>query len=94
MKLPKLTKEQLCSYATIAYHVLFLGGSTTLLNDYLSKIDDLRTEIVRQADRAEAVVRDVEGTAKNINDSVNQINKGLMMQLVQLNGQKKIIEMN
>jgi hypothetical protein len=77
VKLPKLTKEQLCSYLTIAYHVLFLGGSTTLLNDYLSKIDDLREEIVRQADRAETVVRDVEGTAKDINKSVNQINKGL-----------------
>lgn len=69
----KLTKERLCTIATLSYHLLFLGGSSALIGGYVEEIDKLRQEIVKQADRAEKVVRDVESTGKDLEIVGNKV---------------------
>lgn len=77
MKLPKLTKERLCTVVQIAYHVLFLGGTTTLGNYYLDEFEKTRTVIIEQVDRAEKIVDKVRKTGDNLTDSVNKIDREL-----------------
>ena len=73
----KLKKEHLCTAATLAYHLIFLGGSTALGNHYLDEFEKTRTVIVEQVDRAEKVVDNVRETGNNLSSSVTSIEKEL-----------------
>ena len=72
-----LNKKHLCTAATLAYHLLFLGGSTTLISGYVEEIQKLRTEIVRQADRAETVANNIKGSIDNINKTGDKLTKSV-----------------
>ena len=73
----KITKEKLCTIVQISYHLLFLGGSSTLLNGYLDEIRKTREEIVKQVDRVEKMVDTGKKTGDNISNAANNLNKQL-----------------
>jgi len=73
----KITKERLCTLAQISYHLIFLGGATTLGNHYLDEFEKTRVVIVEQVDRAEKIVDKVRKTGDNLSDSVTSIEKEL-----------------
>lgn len=70
-------KKHLCKILMAAYHLIFLGGSVTLFDNYLDEIAKLRTEIVRQVDRAEEVVKSAEKSALKINNDIQKTSKDL-----------------
>lgn len=65
--------KKLCTILTIAYHLTFVGGTTTLVNGYLDEIEKLRTEIKTQGDKARKTVEDIESTGKSIGKSVKNL---------------------
>jgi len=69
--------KHLCKILMIAYHLAFLGGSSVLYNGYIEEIAKLRTEIVKQADRADKLVTDTVKTSKEAADSVTKSTKEL-----------------
>jgi len=69
--------KKLCMGLTIAYHVLFLGGGTTVVNGYLEKIESLEKEIRTQGTKARKVVQDIDKTGQNINDSVSSLGQSV-----------------
>lgn len=68
-----LKKIDICKALMVAYHLLFLGGSTTLINGYVNEIDKLRQEVVRQVDRAEKAVDKVNKTTTQLTNEVKSI---------------------
>ena len=62
--------KKLCTTLTVLYHLLFLGGSSSLISGYLDEISKLRVEIVRQADRAEKLVSDAEASAIKVKKDI------------------------
>ena len=65
--------KKLCTALTIGYHLLFLGGSTTMINGYLDEIDKLRKEIKTQSDRAIKIVNDVKQVGVDVDSSVKKL---------------------
>lgn len=76
-KFPKLTKERLCTAVQISYHLLFLGGTTTIGNYYIDEFEKTRRVIIQQVDRAENVIDKVRKTGDNLKGSVKSIEKEL-----------------
>ncbi len=69
--------KHICTIVTIVYHLMFLGGTTTLVNGYLDEISALRNEIKTQGDKATKVVDDITKTGKSLDASVKNISKEL-----------------
>tara|TARA_R110000851_G_scaffold233382_1_gene385920 strand:+ start:629 stop:859 length:231 start_codon:yes stop_codon:yes gene_type:complete len=70
-----MNSKKLCTLMTIAYHMLFLGGSTTIVNGYLEKIEALEKEIRTQGDKARKSVDDVTNVAQKLDKSIKSIKK-------------------
>ena len=70
-----LKKIDMCKVVMVCYHLLFLGGSTTLINGYVEEIGKLRTEIVKQVDRADKAVTKVDNTTKALTAEINKVTK-------------------
>jgi len=66
--------KKLCTALTIGYHLLFLGGSSTMINGYLDEITALKNEIKTQGDRAVKVVDDVKKVGEDVDKSVKDLN--------------------
>ena len=70
-----LKKIDICKALMVAYHLLFLGGSTTLINGYVEEMGKLRVEIVKQVDRADKAVTKVDDTTKKLTKEINKVTK-------------------
>lgn len=70
-----MTKQRLCTLLTLTYHVLFLGGTTTLVGGYIEEIDKLRVEIEHQGTRAEKVVSDMNNSVKDVEKAFKDVKK-------------------
>lgn len=81
MKKFNIKKEHICTALTVVYHMTFLGGATTLGNHYLDEIEKTRKTIVEQVDRAEAIVKQADGSAKGFIKSANKVNDRLVKEL-------------
>lgn len=66
-----------CKVVMIAYHLLFLGGSSTIINGYLGEVDRLRAEIVKQADRADQAIDKVDKSIGKANDAATKLTNEL-----------------
>lgn len=77
IRLPKITKDKVCTIVQISYHLLFLGGTTTIGNYYIDEFEKTRKVIVEQVDKARETVDKVRKTGDNINSSIESIDKEL-----------------
>ena len=66
-------KKNWCKIIMMTIQVAFLGGGPV----YISQLNDFKNEIVKQVDRANEIVGRVEKTGKNVNNTINNINKQL-----------------
>jgi len=71
----KLNKKHLCNAIMVVYHLLFLGGTTTLVSGYIGEIKELRTEIKRQGDKAKKIVKNVKTSTDKISNDLNKVAK-------------------
>lgn len=75
MKLPKIKKPTLCQVLQIAYHLMFLSGSSVMINGYLDEIARLRQEIHSQSAKAEKVATDLRKTGEGLRSSLEDVKK-------------------
>ena len=64
-----ITKERLCTLATIAYHCLFLSGASF----YVAEFQKTRDTIVAQVDRVEKKADELKKTGQDINGSIKSV---------------------
>ena len=72
MKLPKI---KICQVLQITYHLLFLSGSSFMINGYLDEIARLREEIHSQAAKAEKVATDLRKTGEGLRSGLEGVKK-------------------
>ena len=68
-----ITKQRLCTLATIAYHCLFLSGASF----YVTEFQKTRDTIVAQVDRVENKANELKKTGQDINGSIKSIESKL-----------------
>jgi len=68
-----ITKERLCTLATIAYHCLFLSGASF----YVAEFQKTRDTIVKQVDRVEKKADELKKTGESINSSIKSVESKL-----------------
>ena len=73
----KFTKEKLCAILMMGYHLLFLGGASTMGNHYLEEYRKAEKVLIEQMNRAEKMVDTAKKTIDNAGSSVRTIEKEL-----------------